>query len=468
MTESQAGIRPWQLFSLAFGTMVGIAWVFLAGPWIRTAGPVGSVAALFGGAVAILPIIGCYARLAARFPGDGGEIRYVGETLGPLGGLAAGWLLAFCYITVVAFHCVMVAWLVDISITNLGGALGLSDVHSHAVGIGVSTALFAGVVLANVLGVTVTTGVQDAIVGALIVAILLLCIGAAEFGSLGNLRPYFASAGDSNAHGITQVLATTPFLYAGFNIAAQGVGDVQAGRAPRVRTVLGGAVIAAAVFYSVIILSIAAALPRAQLLAQPMPALDAFAASFHSRIAVGAVAAVALVALATSWNGVFFGAWKVLKAIAGKGLLPSFLGASVGKGTQAHGAIAVVTAVAAILSLGGRKGLSGIIDSSALMFGVVFSLVCAGDLLTYNGAGAGQGNRARNIRKVASGLLGLGAALSITAIALFVALDVAAFPVSLFVVLGWLMALVPLVALRWQALKRSPAALRRVGSKGEG
>jgi basic amino acid/polyamine antiporter, APA family len=456
MTESQPGIRPRQLFSLAFGTMVGIAWVFLAGPWIRAAGPLGSVTALFGGGLAILPIIGCYARLARRFPGDGGEIRYVGETLGPIGGLAAGWLLAFCYISVVAFHCVMVAWLVDISITNLGGEFGLSAVNSHAVGIGVSIALFAAVVLTNVLGVTVTTGVQDAVVAALIVAILLLCVGALGLGSLGNLHPYFASFGYASVRGIAQVLATTPFLYAGFNIAAQGVADVQEGHALHIRAALGGAVIAAAAFYSAIILSIAAAQPRAELLAQPLPALDAFAASFHSRRAVAAVAAVALVALATSWNGGFFGAWKVLKAIAGKGLLPPFLGASLGEGTDARGAIVVVTVVAGILSLAGRQGLTGVIDSTALMFGVIFSLVCAGDLLMC--LSSRQANRARKGRQVVAGSLGLSAALCITAIALFAALDRDALPLSLLVVLGWLIALIPLLALRWQALKRAAAA----------
>jgi amino acid transporter len=323
--------------------MVGIAWVFLAGPWIRSAGPVGSVAALFGGGLAMLPIIGCYARLAERFPGDGGEIRYVGETLGSVGGLVAGWLLGFCYTSIVAFHCVMVAWLVDISLSNLGGAFGLTAVHAHTVGIAVSAAMFAGVVIANVLGVTVAATVQDAVVTALIVAILLLCVGAVEFGSVGNLRPYFASSGNGSLRGIAQVLATAPFLYAGFNIAAQGVADVQEGHPLHVRTALGGAVIAAAAFYSLIIMSISAALPRAQLLSQPLPALDAFAASFHSHLAVAAVAAVALIALATSWNGGLFGAWKVLRAMTDKGLLPSFPGASVRDGTKSRGPIFVVT-----------------------------------------------------------------------------------------------------------------------------
>jgi len=464
MADSRAGIQPRQLFSLAFGTMVGIAWVFLAGPWIRAAGPMGTVLALFGGGVAILPIVGCYARLAARFPGDGGEIRYVGETLGPIGGLAAGWLLAFCYITVVAFHCVMVAWLVDVSITNFGAAFGVSAIHSYVAGIGVSTTLFAGVVLSSLLGVTVTTGVQDVVVGVLIVAILLLCAGAVEFGNLGNLRPYFASIGGENIRGIAQVLATTPFLYAGFNIAAQGVGDLRAGGAGYVRTALGGAVIAAAAFYSIIILSITAALPRSLLLAQPMPALDAFAASFHSRMAVGSVAAVALVALATSWNGVFFGAWKVLKSLAAKGLLPSFLGTTAGKGSQSPGAIILVTAVAAVLTLGGRKGLSGIIDSSALMFGLIFSLVCAGDLLTRDSAGRGKG--VGGVKVMISKVLGFCAALCITAIAFGAGFDLNSIPMSLLVDLGWLAALIPFAAVRWRKLKRSALVGRPEGPWG--
>lgn len=87
--------------------------------------------------------VGCYARLAERFPGDGGEIRYVGETLGPVGGLAVGWLLAFCYTGIVAFHCVMVAWLVDISVSSLGGAFGLT---AGLTGVIDSTALMFGII----------------------------------------------------------------------------------------------------------------------------------------------------------------------------------------------------------------------------------------------------------------------------------------------------------------------------------
>jgi basic amino acid/polyamine antiporter, APA family len=433
--------------------MVGVAWVFLAGPWIRTAGPLGTVAALFAGSMAMLPIIGCYARLAERFPGDGGEIRYVGETLGPVGGLAAGWLLAFCYTSIVAFHCVMVAWLVDLSVSNLGDALGLTAVHARSLGLGVSAAMFAGVIIANVLGVTVATAVQDAVVTALIIAILLLCLGAVEVGSVGNLHPFFASSRNGGLRGVAHVLATAPFLYAGFNIAAQGVGDVQEGRPLHVRAALGGAVIAAAAFYSLIIMSISGALPRAQLLSQPLPALDAFAASFHSRAAVAAVAAVALIALATSWNGGFFGAWKVLKAMTDKGLLPSFPGAGAGDRSKSLGAICVVAVVAVLLALGGRQGLTGIIDSTALMFGIIFSLVCTGDLLTTCSASRRGG--VRRVREVLAGSLGLGAALCITTIALFAAFDAEVLPASLLVVPGWLLALVPLVMLRRRALKRS-------------
>jgi hypothetical protein len=59
------------------------------------------------------------------------------------------------------------------------------------------------------------------------------------------------------------------------------------------------------------------------------------------------------------------------------------------------------------------------------------------------------------VREVIAGSFGLGAALCVTGIALFAAIDVDAFPVSLLVVLGWLLALVPLAILRWRAMKRS-------------
>ena len=42
MTPVGRTLRPIELFTLAFGTIAGIAWLFLTGPWLRAAGPLGA------------------------------------------------------------------------------------------------------------------------------------------------------------------------------------------------------------------------------------------------------------------------------------------------------------------------------------------------------------------------------------------------------------------------------------------
>ena len=108
--------------------------------------------------------------------------------------------------------------------------------------------------------------------------------------------------------------------------------------------------------------------------------------------------------------------------------------------------------------------MSGIIDSSALMFGLIFSLVCAGDLLTRDSAGRGKG--VGGVKVMISKVLGFCAALCITAIAFGAGFDLNSIPMSLLVDLGWLAALIPFAAVRWRKLKRSALVGRPEGPWG--
>jgi basic amino acid/polyamine antiporter, APA family len=378
--HDSAQLHPAQLFTIAFGTIAGIAWVFLAGPWLRTAGPLGTVIGLTLGGALMLPVVWCYALLADRYPGAGGELLYVGHTLGTWPGMLAGWLLALAYIALVAFHLVTVTWLVDVCLERVSVLTGHPAIFSQYAGFAVSAALFCGVVLANCRGVATASRLQDVVVVALALATLAFAANAFRIGRAGYMVPYFGGGNGPAYQGVLRVIATAPFLYGGFGTAVQAVSDLRSDRPCPTLRILGCAVMGAALFYAIIVLSVACVLPREDLLKYPLPALDAFSAGFHSPLATIVVGCVALIALSTSWNGVFLGAWKIVAALADRHFLPRFLGRNEQRENLPYGAVLFVTATSIALAGRGRVGLLGIVTSVAFMIAVIFLLMTSGTL----------------------------------------------------------------------------------------
>lgn len=378
MTPAAPTLRPIELFTLAFGTIAGIAWLFLAGPWLRAAGPLGATLGLIAGGILMIPIVWCYARANELYPGGGGELLYVGHTLGRWLGLLTGWLLALAYIALVAFHLVTVSWLAEICLAR-SADIGAMHEPPAALGNLVSLGIFAAIVYGNLKGAASASRLQDVIVIALVLATLGLAANAMRFGRAQYLSPYFGSSSGVWS-GISQIVATAPFLYGGFNTAIQAANEVNPRRSARVMLTLGSAILAAAVFYSAILLSIACVLPRAQLLSYDMPAFDAFQSSIRSPLATLIVSLVAMAALCTSWNGVFLGAWKLVAALAQVRLFPG--AAASHDRIRFKFAIGLVVVASLLLSLRGRLGLLGIVAVVALVIALVFCMMSAGILRT--------------------------------------------------------------------------------------
>jgi amino acid transporter len=364
------------LFSLAFGTIAGIAWLFLTGPWLRAAGPLGSIVGLLAGAALMIPIVWCYALASELYPGGGGELLYVGHTLGRSLGLLAGWLLALAYIALVAFHVVTVSWLAQVCLSR-SAQMGAISAPPAALGTLLSLGIFATIVLGNIRGTSAASKLQDVIVALLVFATLALAVNAVRLGRTVNLKPYFGGA-DNVSSGIMQIIATAPFLYGGFNTSIQAVNDLNERKRGRVLLILCAAIVSAALFYCAILLSVAGILPREQLLSYEMPALDAFQAGIHSPAATLIAGIIALIALCTSWNGVFLGAWKLVIALSRARLVP--LPSASGREPPIRAAVIFVTVISLLLSLRGRSGLLGIVAVVAVILAVVFCLVSAGIL----------------------------------------------------------------------------------------
>ena len=139
----QRVIGPAGYFALAFGSIVGSAWVIVLGDWLKSAGPGGTVLGFIAGGIVMICVAACYGELAARMPRAGGEFRYVLESLGRPYAFAVGWFIAFGYASFTAFEGIAFAWFIELLVPALRGPV-LYRILDHDVTLGSVTLGIAG------------------------------------------------------------------------------------------------------------------------------------------------------------------------------------------------------------------------------------------------------------------------------------------------------------------------------------
>src|SRR5690349_7485087 len=103
VTELKKTLGGVQLFSMGFGSIVGVGWIVLMGFWFRQAGPGGTaVAFLLGGL--LLALVGlCYAEMSTMLPVAGGEASFAFASFGTPVGFVVGWAMTLMMIAVLPY-----------------------------------------------------------------------------------------------------------------------------------------------------------------------------------------------------------------------------------------------------------------------------------------------------------------------------------------------------------------------------
>jgi amino acid transporter len=384
--DSAGGISPFQLFSLAFGTIIGVGWITVLGPFLAQAGSAGIVLAFLAGAMLVALIGLCYGELAGLYPATGGEIIYAFKALGPRYAFIAGWLLVLVYVIVAAFEAISVGWILSILIPGVEGPV-LYSAFGHELRLGAVLIGWAGMALfalINLKGASVAAGAQNLLTYALVAVSVVFVAAGLWRGDVANLDPYFvAPVGSHSAFGgFLSVLITTPFWFAGFNVIPQALGETESGfSSRRVGFLILASIIGAGVFYTLVFVSASMTLPRAEFLELDLPAATAFTVAFDSEILGKVVLVAGLLGLLTTWNAVVFSAARVLLALGRGGFVSSrFAGLHPTSRTPAF-ALGAVTAAGSGLVLLGRGGILPLINTVGFCFSILFLLMAASFLI---------------------------------------------------------------------------------------
>ena len=366
-----------EVFTLAFGAMIGWSWVVLSGTWISSAGTAGAIIAfLFGGAI-ILVIGLTYAELAAAMPLAGGEHVYSHRALGAGASFICTWAIILGYVSVVTFEAVALPTVLDSLIPGLDKIflwqIAGWDVYLSWVLTGVAGSML--MTYLNIRGVRMAAVVQSVVVLAILIVGVLFVSGAAVIGSTSNLEPLF----QDGLSGIALVLVMVPFMFVGFDTIPQAAEEINLPYKD-IGSVLMLSVAMAIAWYSLIVLGVGLSLDEAAIVNGEVVTADANAAVYGEPGRIGLLVA-GLAGIITSWNAFILGGSRAIYALANASLLPSFLAKLHPEYRTPYNAVLLIGALSVIGPFFGRPVLVWVVDAGGLGIVVAYSMVAASFLI---------------------------------------------------------------------------------------
>jgi basic amino acid/polyamine antiporter, APA family len=372
------------LFTLGVGTIVGVAWLMVLGSVLGGAGPLGAAIGFLIGAAAMIPIGLCYGELSGAMPHAGGEVVYAYELFGIRWAYFAGLCLSFIYIINCVFFAVSVGWLLNTLLPGIQGATLYSvlgaEVHAGDIAIGTIASL--ALLAAHWRGARDAARLQDIATYTLLGATCIFVVLGIARGNSTHLAPLIADSDWGWGYGgVFAALAVTPYFFGGFNAIPQAVAELADPRDRRhIASVLAVCILTSLLFYCAVLVAVAMAMPRQQLLAAELPVAEAFRVVLRSSWVANLVLLAGVLGLIAVWNALFFAATRVLYALGRSHLLPAGLGSLGAAGVAPTRAIVLVTAVSIIGLFLGKGVLLPVVNVTSTLFAVMYAIVTFGVL----------------------------------------------------------------------------------------
>lgn len=370
-------IGSFSFFALAFGSMIGVGWVTAVGSWLTGAGPLGAMIAFIAGGAIMLLVGLCYAEATPMLPLAGGEVAYAYSAFGTAKAFIVGWCLAIGYIAISGFEAISIGKVLGYMLPSLDRGLLYEFVGSpvYAPHLLLAIGCTALITWMHYRGVSFAAAVQRWLLIAFVIVCAVFIVSGFAIGSFENLYPLFPS-GDGftdKLSGVLIVVVTVPFWFVGFDIIPQAAEEASVSVKPRRLAVLiVASIAAAAIFYILIVISVAMVVPRAAIAGSPLPAAHAFQAAFGSPVIANAVLIAAVLGLLTSWNGFFLAGSRVVFALGRGRIISKQFGETHPTYGSPHRAVLLTGGLTLLAPLLGRDALLSIVNSGSFFIVVAF------------------------------------------------------------------------------------------------
>jgi basic amino acid/polyamine antiporter, APA family len=317
------------------GFVIGASIYILPGQLYQVAGPALTLAFAIGAVPALLSCL-VATQIGCAFPSAGANMVATRALLGPIWGFLVGWLFIGASVVALAL---LAHGFAHYSVAMFPGIAGMEQ------------ALAAGVVLLfgilNCFGVRETVMLQSILVVGKIGLLVILAAFALGNLEIGHFTP-FAPHGWS---GIGQAVVPAFFAFLGFTLIVNIAEEMDdPGRA--IPKVLGWGFAIILILYLAVVIGIVGVVPGAQL-AGDGAAVDTAANLVLPPPLAIAVGYSALLAAATSINGLLLVVSRDILALARSGVLPAALTATYGSNANPRAAVAAITLAAMLCTFVG-------------------------------------------------------------------------------------------------------------------
>ena len=215
MTTLAHKLHVTDYFALAFGVMVGTAWLVVMDDILKRGGPLGAILGFTAGALILLPIGYVYSQLVPAIPDSGGETAYVARFFSQRVTFATGWMVFLSYFLTCPFEALAFGRVAGYLFPSLNRMelyrLGGHPVYLPHLVLGLT--LTVVITWVNYRGIQTSARVAKFTTFAFLTLVLAFAASGVQHGSTANLRPLFSHA---PLVSILLVWQVVPWLLGGF------------------------------------------------------------------------------------------------------------------------------------------------------------------------------------------------------------------------------------------------------------
>jgi amino acid transporter len=367
MTTLAHRLRLVDYFALAFGVMVGTAWLVVMDDILRRGGPLGALLGFTAGALMLLPIGYVYGRLVPAVPDEAGEAAYVALFFPRGVSFATGWMVFLSYFLTCPFE--------GLAAGRIAGYL-FPALNSHELyklgGYPVYLPhLLLGIVITIVLTAVNYRGIRaGARLGKIttftfLTLVIIFALAGAAHGNPSNLHPLFSHAPLVSIFLVWQIV---PWLLSGFESVGKYSEEASSDfKSSGFSVAIALTIVTGLAFFWVVISAVAYVSPWQSLESnQQFPTAIAFERALHAHWIVVLILSSALVALIQAFNANLIASSRLLFAMARRRLIVPQLEYIHPRNQTPTIAIIVVGVATAMTMFLGEAGLVPILEVGAV------------------------------------------------------------------------------------------------------
>jgi basic amino acid/polyamine antiporter, APA family len=378
MTTLARKLRLADYFALAFGVMVGTAWLVVMDDILQRGGPLGAILGFTAGALMLLPIGYVYGQLVRAIPDAAAEVAYVANYFPPTVGFVAGWMVFLSYFLTCPFEALAAGRITGYLFPRLNAfelyRLGGRSVYLPHILLG----LLITVMLTwlNYQGIQASARLGKWTTFTFLTLVVVFALAGAQHGSVANLHPLFSH---SPLISILLVWQIIPWLLGGFESVGKYAEEASPDfRARDFSVAIVLTILVGLVFFWVVISTVAYVAPWPSLKNNlQFPTAVAFERALHAHWIVVLIMASALVALLQAFNANMVASSRLLFAMGRRNMLNHRLSYVHPVNRTPAAAIIAVGAATVLTMLLGEAGLVPILEVGAVASGIGWMAGCA-------------------------------------------------------------------------------------------